>query len=480
MLAACGGTPLRDSAGGQGAPAAPRVVRYTFALDRGLSRMEATVCFEGGVPEALVAIHDAGRSRIERADVMRRGGPRPLHHDGRIALDGVEAGECVRYRTDVAPAWRRSPGSPGSYRVGEDLVAPTSVWLWAPQPRGPETRILARFALPDGMRASTVWPEAEGEEGWLALDENAFRYLAYVAFGELDIERVPVPGGCVEAAVLDGALEVDREARARWLGTAGRAVSRVLGRFPAERAGVIVVPTPFADTPVLFGIVGRGLLPTIALLVGENAREEALVPDWTAVHEFTHLASPYVERDESWITEGLATYYQQVLRAREGLITPQQAWNEMLHGVARGRSEGTGRPLREEAREMGRTFAFGRVYWSGAAIALLADVEYRRRSEGRESLDTAMVRAAAMRDRTMTAAELIEAMDGAPEGVLARTAARWLDTSEFPEVDPALAWLGVARGERGAVLAEDAPGAAVRDAIMNEGAPLASNPPGCD
>ncbi|AKF10408.1 hypothetical protein DB32_007557 [Sandaracinus amylolyticus] len=473
VLASCGASAPPSPP----APLPARTVRYTFALEPDLEHMHTTVCFEDGVPDALAAIHEEGRARVETAEVLRADGPHALPIDGEISLRGVAPGECVRYRVDLAPGRRATPGAPGSYRVGDDLVAPTSLWLRAPSPRDASTAMLARFVLPDGVRASTVWPDAD-EEGWMRIDERAFRYIAYVAFGELEVERVPVPGGCIDAVVLDGALQIDAEQRRAWLGTAGRAVSRVLGRFPAERAGVIVVPTPFADTPVLFGIVGRGALPTIALLVGENARPDALVPDWTAVHEFTHLASPFVERDEAWITEGLATYYQQVLRAREGMLTPEQAWNEMLHGFARGRSEGTGRTLREESRDMLRTYAFGRVYWSGAALALMADVAYRRSSDGQGSLDDAMVRASDRRDETLRADELVRAMDGGDGGPFAQVIAPWIDRDEFPDVDETLAWLGVRRGVAGVELL-DAPGAAIRDAIMNPGAPLASNPDGC-
>lgn len=475
LLAACGsGASPPTMAPGPSSADAPAAVRYTFAIDRALERMTATVCFGGGRPDALVPIHVEGHPRIVRAEARIGAVTRPLPHEPSIDLRGLPLDACVVYEVDLSERVRGGGGSPGSYRVGDDLVAPTSLWLWAPDRMEPGCAIRARFELPEGMRVSTVWPE--DESGALRLDAQAFRYLAYVAFGTFEIERVPVPGACLEAAVLDGATRTDAAARARWLGGAGRAASYLGGTFPAERAGVIVVPVPFADAPVLFGIVGRGMLPTIALLVGENAEGDALVGDWTAVHEFSHLASPYVERADAWITEGLATYYQQVLRAREGLVSRELAWGEMLDGLARGRSEGTGRTLAEESRDMGSTYAFGRVYWAGAAIALLADVELRRAGS---SLDDAMRRAFARRAETMTAAELVRAMDGEDEGPIARIVARWLGTSEFPDVAPTLEWLGVQVGAAGVVLDAAAPGSPVREAIVNDRGPRASEPSSC-
>ena len=37
------------------------------------------------------------------------------------------------------------------------------------------------------------------------------------------------------------------------------------------------------------------------------------------------------------LAEGLATYYQNVLRARAGLLTPSEAWEQIDAGFARGR-----------------------------------------------------------------------------------------------------------------------------------------------
>jgi hypothetical protein len=161
------------------------------------------------------------------------------------------------------------------------------------------------------------------------------------------------------------------------------------------------------------------------------------------------------------------------------LLTPEEAWTELMTGFARGQSAGTGLALEEEARRVASTFAWARVYWAGAAIALLSDVEYRRRSNGDDSLDHAMVRAADLRNQTLRASELIQAMDGDSGGVMHRVSEEWLGTAEFPDVGEVLEWLGVASSERGAVLV-DAPGARVRDAIMNREAPIASNPAGCD
>lgn len=442
-----------------------RHIDYTFSLDSTLSTLTARVCFDEA-PGALRAIHRNGQARLLGADY--EGERLELTPEGDLDLSGVPDEGCIRYRIDLSPR----VGFGGSYRVGSSLVAPTTLWVWAPARQRGDDRYRARFELPEGVDVSALWPE--GDAGWLDLDDRAFRFVAYAGFGRFARERVEVPGGCLDVSLLQDDMAAGADLRREWLGRAGHAAARLLGRFPAPITSILVIPV-YSTDPVMFGIVGRGMMPTIALMTSRDATD-SLISDWTAVHEMTHLVSPYVEREEAWLLEGLATYYQQILRAREGLLTPEDAWREMLAGFERGRREGTGRILAEESRSMRETFAFGRVYWAGAAIAFLADIEYRRRTE--ESLDDAMRRAGAYRDERMSAAEVIERMDGGPSGIFGTIAREWLERSDFPEVAETLEWLGV-RWERGSVKLVDAPGATVRDRLMNAGPSLASNPGPC-
>ena len=91
-----------------------------------------------------------------------------------------------------------------------------------------------------------------------------------------------------------------------------------------------------------------------------------------------------------------------------------------------------------------------------------------------------MRRAFERRGETMTAAELVRAMDGEDDGVLARLMERWIGSSELPEVAPTLEWLGVRAGPRGVTLDPDAPGASVREAIVNDRREVASEPSTCE
>lgn len=53
-----------------------------------------------------------------------------------------------------------------------------------------------------------------------------------------------------------------------------------------------------------------------------RATTSELSRDWTATHELSHMLLPYVASRDRWLSESLASYYQNVLRARDGRLAP--------------------------------------------------------------------------------------------------------------------------------------------------------------
>jgi predicted metalloprotease with PDZ domain len=146
-----------------------------------------------------------------------------------------------------------------------------------------------------------------------------------------------------------------------------------------------------------------------------------------------------LDGDGPWLYEGLAAYHQEVLRARTGLLPEADAWRGLHQGFERGRM-GTrpGTDLGAASSDMLRRRSFMRVYWSGAAIALLADLELRRAGGGGRSLDLALFELRRQHgpfDRAWDAWELIEALDGVTRSQVCSTLARrWLSADRFPDL----------------------------------------------
>ncbi len=276
----------------------------------------------------------------------------------------------------------------------------------------------------------------------------------------------------LDVALLDGEPPADIDVIEAWLADAAGHLKSVYGAFPAARVQVVVVPVAgraefgASREAVPFGRVLRAGGPAVQFFVDQRSTLAQLKDDWTATHEFSHLLLPYVRRSDSWMSEGFASYYQNVLRARAGAYDETTAWQKLLEGFERGRREQYEESLTESIRLRGPNFLM-RLYWSGAAIALLADVELRSRQT---SLDAVLGRLNAcclQSGQSYSAKALSRQLDTlGGDGIFEALRVRWANANSFPDIDTTLRDLGVVWRD-GVVRFDDSARAAVlRRAIM--------------
>ena len=504
--AAPGGAGGPGSAGGP-ALAAPRW-EHRFTPTAALDRMDAEVCFHGQVPPRLEPQTGRLREMISGIVAVHGGAARPLVMGERgIDLADLAPGDCVRYAVDLARATapellayrRRTSG----WRYGTDLMLSPDYYLLRPAGPLEHVTMTAVFDLPPGVQVLVPWPRLEpggrsergaqgaapaGTAGPYRIPSTSFTWRIHGALGRFDIDVIEVAGARLRVAVLGQGWQVERGALLAWLREAAAAVAVLYQGFPEPEAQIIVLPTP--GRRVAHGNAGQGGGPSIALMVGTEITAEKMRDDWVAVHELLHLGMPTVENGARWLSEGMATYYEPLLRARAGWITPRQAWEILHEGFQRGSKRGSGRTLTEESREMGETHEYWRVYWAGAAIAMIADVALRQHA-GAPTLDEQM---RAIRDcclhstRTWPAMALLAEVavppeaspkgspkgspkasnDGPPAGSddrspkgpndvpdLASVAARYADAEAFPDLTATYAALGLRFDAQGRLLGTD-------------------------
>lgn len=435
-------------------------LRYVVRADPALTRLHVEVCFEGPLPPALIpGVERAGRALLDARDAAGR--RLPISR-GRIELAGLAPGSCVDYRVDLDAALGASRMSG---RFGGAAFSSAGAWLFRPA-RLPRGGASLRFALPDGVRAAVPWPL---ERGWHRLGASAFQRPSFLALGRFSITTLTRQGVELTAVRLGDGWTIDDAGVERWLAATIDGVSGVQGRFPVDRALIVLVPAPGAG--VHFGMVRRGGGPSIAFLAGTGSTPDDLERSWVPWHELSHLHLPPMRARDAWLYEGLATYYQEVLRARAGVQSPGDAWDELTSGFRRGaRGRGTGATLAREAEGMGRTGAYQRVYWAGAAFALHADVVLRTRGSSLDRTLAAGARVWRASDRVWTSDEIATLWDR-PMGraMLRPMSERWAAQAEFPSTAALLRRLGVHDGEL-----REAELSAVRDAIMGGLHPPAS------
>ena len=453
-------------------PSGQERLTYFVTLDPGLQRISVRVCPIGfrlarlaaPSPEAQALLADNRFS----SDAKRYAG----FGDG-VDLDDTRVGECVAYGVRLPERMRDAISF---QRVGQDLLISPDLWLWEPLPR-PDAPLRLHLDLPAGVQPALPWSPispvppsgvaGDASPGFEFLVPNsAFAWRSAGAFVRTAPSQLAVPGADVRFFGLGAGFGSHDAALRAWLEAGARASATLYGPFPVRRALVLAVPRERKGPS--FGMALRGGGPALVLLVDRAADAAALVTDWTATHEFLHLGVPRLPPEDAWLFEGLATYYAEVTRARAGIIGPERAVQRLLDGFQRGRSQASELTLREASAQMRERHEYVRVYWAGAALALMTDVAARR--AGGPSLDDALRAFAACcadTEREWNAERMLARVDqslGAPQ--FAPVARRWLDRRDFPELEPLLGELGVSVGANADARFAPAPDSKLRDAIF--------------
>ncbi|WP_395680249.1 hypothetical protein [Dokdonella sp.] len=369
-----------------GADEAPH---YTLRYDANARTMAVALCLANAAPALRFSGDDSAPRNVE-APLRSSGGVLERDGDGWRARDW-RAGECLRYSADlgrIGDAQARR-----SMLHARATITDPAGWLLMVDGSGDAQ---ARVELPKGIAISTPWIPLASSDGVrrFRIPHTPADWLGRVALGACDERVIAMGGGRLHVALGAGVDLAQRDKLLRWLERVGHAAIPAHGRLPLTDVQVLVIPVGPQREAVVFGQSTRGQGNGLTLFVDPAQGAGEFDRDWVAVHEFSHLFHPHLGARGAWLAEGLATYWQNVLRARSGLLTPRRAWEELADGFVRGARDtrARARELEDASAAMERDHEFTRVYWSGTAYWLDADLALRRASDGRMSLDEVLRR----------------------------------------------------------------------------------------
>ena len=435
---------------------------YTITVDYTLSRLSVEARFAYPIKSVTARSRNAGKYLL---DVRECGDDTNIRMRNRRMMLPDNGIACLNYTVDLERAAKE-------YRHARELapqniIASPSFWLWRPELHN-ETTIQAKFNLPDDVKVSVPWQQLDepGTEFLLAgSPENA---STPIVFGRFDYREIDIPGATLRVSLVEGRTAMNNEAVADWVTVTATDVSLAYGRFPNPSPQVVVIPVAGSTSAVPFGRVIRDGGETVELTVDPDEPIDAYLADWKATHEFSHLMLPYITRDQRWISEGFAQYYQNVLQTRSGAYDKTYAWQKIYDGLERGRLARPELSPNEAAADGSRSGTM-KVYWSGAAIALIADVELRERSGGQEGLDDVLGRFQSCclpSRRVWSGAEFFAKLDTLiSEPLFMRLYKRYADTAGFPDTSDLMARLGVSASGGEISLKRNAELRSIRDAI---------------
>lgn len=370
-----------------------------------------------------------------------------------------------RYQIDLDAIAARQPSPDRALRAGGAVIASASTFLLHPLPLDTETEVSVNVRETPDVHFTTGL-ERSGDHYRLAAHE--IPVATYSVFGRYTTESVALDDGRarVDVVILGHELALPGSAFGAWVRERAAALSAFYGGFPAPRTFVAIVPT-VGRSRVHFGKLLPESAPGILLLIGARASAQDLADDWVLLHELFHIGVPSFHKEGKWFDEGLATYYEPILRARAGLLDEELAWRDLRLGMPRGLSAITERGLTQAEDYAG-------IYWGGAIYCLLADVELRQRSQGRLGLEDGLRRVRARgghASEVWSLEETLSIADGAFETPLLRELTQRYAVRPTPlELDALFASLGVSLEGDAVTLREDAPLAWVRRAIIRGGA----------
>ena len=331
--------------------------------------------------------------------------------------------------------------------------------MWRPRLGGSDV-VRVAFDLPADISVSVPWQPMEAEDSYRFTASPQSGY-GIAIFGKFDSGTTEVGGQTLRVDLLRTRRRVELAPTIDWVREAAVNVTLAYGRFPNPAARVVVFPmasSPWrSSSPVYFGRVVRDGGETVELLIDPGRPAADFYSDWTATHELSHMMLPYLRRQQRWLSEGFAQYYQNLLLARAGRYSETEAWQKLYDGLERGRAS-VPNLSPNQAAGGGERNSRMKIYWSGAALALLADVELRRRSAGQESLDSVLdqlQRCCLPAQGTWSGRRLFAKLDSfLDQPLFIPLYDRHADTAGFPDVQPLLLRLGIAT-EDGVVRLQD-------------------------
>jgi hypothetical protein len=434
--------------------------------------VEAT--FRGAKTERLVL--GSQSSAFSRDVVVKnaRGEFRTIDQRGGQWVEPSCVEHCtIRYQIDLGAVADGCGDDIGcAMRVGDATLSPALAWLMHPIPRADvpvrvDVRTPHATQFASGMHAiddsSTSFSFRSFD-----LDEGSFSAFGPMRKVSVDMtpERDVAPAHMQVVIVGTNQYAMSDAEIFEWVDDAGDVVSSVFGRFPVARSTLFVLPA-HGEREVVFGKVLSLAGASIVIVVGDQMPADRRHRDSVLVHELFHLGFPTFRGEGRWLGEGLATYYETVLRARAGWITEAQAFRALARNLPRALAKhepGVGLAAREDGDS---------IYWGGALFALTSDIRVRQATNGKKSLDD-VVRAVLARGgnatRVWTVREVMRVADEVTgTNVVSQLFDRHVLHGEPFDLDGVMMALGITHSPNGA-LDVDVQHRALRHAIV-EGAP---------
>ncbi len=284
----------------------------------------------------------------------------------------------VRYRFRLAKAAAAIQNPEAVGKANGLYMTTPSAWLVRPAEWPAKRLVELKVDVPAPAIFATGLPL--GKDGAYLFDSEYFDDLSAAVFGPAHLVQLPIGGGMIDLVIAPGGYDASEPVIIDWIKRAANAVTAYFGRYPVQH--VLIFVRPRGDRGGSGMTVGYGG-DVILAPVEPKATAKELAADWMMTHEMVHLSLPSVRAIHHWLEEGLATYVEPIARLRTSELRPADVWRDIVIGMPQGQPK-------DGDEGLDHTATWGRTYWGGALFWLRADVEIRKRSNGRMGLENAL------------------------------------------------------------------------------------------
>jgi hypothetical protein len=428
--------------------------------------VEAT--FDGAHTERI-AIARESTPFVHNMEVWTGHGYAPVERRGQQWIEASCDRHCkVRYRVDLGEiAAACGDEVDCARRVGDSTLSPALAWLAHPSPKT-DVPVTVRVRTPVATQFLSGMAPTDDSGQTFAFRSYDLDEGSFTAFGPIRRYRVDVRGksgtGRIDLAILGKAKFAMPDAAIKsWVEDASEVVTNLFGRFPVDHTTLFVVPAK-GEEEVVFGKVLSLAGASVVIVLGDKMPSTSRHQDWVLVHELFHLGFPTFRGEGRWLGEGLATYYEPILRARAGWTNETEVFRQFARNMPRGV------PQRGSAA-LAQRDDLDSIYWGGALFCFAADVRIREETKGKHSLDD-VIKAGLERGgdatKVWTVADVVKLGDQVTgTHVLSEMYEQYAARGDRIDLEGLLSSLGIDRADDGTVDFDDKRGLAwVRKGII--------------
>jgi len=270
--------------------------------------------------------------------------------------------------------------------TGQLLKVPTGLLMWRNEqiendvinvqlPKAANTKLVNHsLPLPKINHDQYKWPE---EPSFMSL----FAYFGDFSQKTLRISEQSGSNLSLQINLLSKTLDSQYDSLITWINQVARSLVAT-SVLSGEQTVQLNLFASHSSESVPFAMVYRGEGTSIDAQINPQASLSQLKTDWTLYHEFAHLALPFIDRNDAWLSEGLASYLQYPLMQKASVLDEREAIEELWHGIRRGQTnyQELSKPnltLAQLSSNMMEFRSFKQVYWRGAIFWFQVDLKLR-------------------------------------------------------------------------------------------------------